>query len=283
VFGECAIIQRCQAHKIRNVVDQLPDEMKPSVRQAMRDAYAASDADRAHTMLKNLVRRLHDKHPGAAGSLEEGLDDTLSVKRLRLPKKLERQLSTTYRMLANAGELYQQPFIPGWINDLTATDPYYVLPVILFVTMFLQARLQPASADSTQQKFLQYVHGELLADDALMLAARRDELLRDGRGLALGDLPTDDVAAEQVEDDVQRVVRALRRSWQLRCVPRPHPVRRRRHQLRLDVHGMLSLRAALTDLPGLGEHAVHRSRRAQVLSVFEQLRVDLRRCQVHST
>lgn len=95
VFGERAIIQRCQAHKIRNVVDQLPDEMKPSVRQAMRDAYSASDADRAQTMLKNLVRRLHDKHPGAASSLEEGLDETISVKRLCLPKKLERQLSTT--------------------------------------------------------------------------------------------------------------------------------------------------------------------------------------------
>jgi YidC/Oxa1 family membrane protein insertase len=61
-----------------------------------------------------------------------------------------------YRMLSNAGELYQQPFIPGWINDLTATDPLHILPAILFVTMFVQARLQPAAADSTQQKFLQY-------------------------------------------------------------------------------------------------------------------------------
>jgi YidC/Oxa1 family membrane protein insertase len=61
-----------------------------------------------------------------------------------------------YRMLANAGELYLQPFIPGWINDLTATDPYYILPGVLFISMFLQARLQPASVDSTQQKFLQY-------------------------------------------------------------------------------------------------------------------------------
>jgi YidC/Oxa1 family membrane protein insertase len=61
-----------------------------------------------------------------------------------------------YRMLANAGELYQQPFIPGWIDDLTSTDPYYILPAILFITMFLQTRLQPASADSAQQKFLQY-------------------------------------------------------------------------------------------------------------------------------
>jgi putative transposase len=95
VFGERAIIQRCQAHKTRNVVDQLPDEMKPSVRQALRDAYAESNADRARTMLTNLVRRLRDDHPGAASSLEEGLDETLAVKRLRLSKKLERQLSTT--------------------------------------------------------------------------------------------------------------------------------------------------------------------------------------------
>jgi YidC/Oxa1 family membrane protein insertase len=61
-----------------------------------------------------------------------------------------------YRMLSNAGELYQQPFLPGWIDDLTATDPLHILPAILFVTMFVQARLQPAAADSTQQKFLQY-------------------------------------------------------------------------------------------------------------------------------
>jgi transposase-like protein len=44
VFGERAIVQRCQAHKLRNVVDQLPDDMKPSVRQALREAYAAGDA-----------------------------------------------------------------------------------------------------------------------------------------------------------------------------------------------------------------------------------------------
>jgi YidC/Oxa1 family membrane protein insertase len=61
-----------------------------------------------------------------------------------------------YRMLSNAGELFQQPFIPGWIDDLTATDPVYVLPALLVVTMFVQARLQPATADSRQQKFLQY-------------------------------------------------------------------------------------------------------------------------------
>ena len=61
-----------------------------------------------------------------------------------------------YRMLSNAGELYQQPFIPGWIDDLTNTDPYHIMPVLLIVTMFIQARLTPQSGDSRQQKFLQY-------------------------------------------------------------------------------------------------------------------------------
>lgn len=61
-----------------------------------------------------------------------------------------------YRMLSSAGELYQQPFIPGWINDLTSTDPYYVLPFILIATMFGQARLTPMTGDSRQQKFIQY-------------------------------------------------------------------------------------------------------------------------------
>jgi YidC/Oxa1 family membrane protein insertase len=61
-----------------------------------------------------------------------------------------------YRMLSSAGELYQEPFIPGWIDDLTNTDPYYILPIILTVTMFAQARMQPATGDSRQQKFLMY-------------------------------------------------------------------------------------------------------------------------------
>jgi YidC/Oxa1 family membrane protein insertase len=61
-----------------------------------------------------------------------------------------------YRMLSSAGELYQEPFIPGWIDDLTNTDPLHILPVVLMITMFAQARLQPATGDSRQQKFLQY-------------------------------------------------------------------------------------------------------------------------------
>jgi membrane protein insertase Oxa1/YidC/SpoIIIJ len=41
-------------------------------------------------------------------------------------------------------------------STISPTPPYYVLPAVLFISMFVQARLQPASVDSTQQKFLQY-------------------------------------------------------------------------------------------------------------------------------
>lgn len=61
-----------------------------------------------------------------------------------------------YRMLSSASELYLQPFIPGWIEDLTARDPFYILPVVVTATMFLQTKLQPATGDSMQQKIMLY-------------------------------------------------------------------------------------------------------------------------------
>jgi transposase-like protein len=95
VFGPLALVQRCQVHKIRNVLDQLPEAMRVSVRAAMREAYACADAVRAKKLLQNLARRLREAQPGAAASLEEGLDETLTVMRLGLPKSLARVLSTT--------------------------------------------------------------------------------------------------------------------------------------------------------------------------------------------
>ena len=61
-----------------------------------------------------------------------------------------------YRMLSSAGELYMQPFIGGWIDDLTAPDPTHVLPVVLVITMFAQARLTPQTGTSGQQKMIMY-------------------------------------------------------------------------------------------------------------------------------
>jgi YidC/Oxa1 family membrane protein insertase len=64
--------------------------------------------------------------------------------------------SALYLMLSATGELYQQAFVPGWINDLTNSDPTHVLPVLLVATMFLQARLTPQAANQPGAKMMQY-------------------------------------------------------------------------------------------------------------------------------
>ena len=58
-------------------------------------AFATRDPKRAQRLLEALVRRLEHQHPGAAASLREGLEETLTVMRLGLPGNLERVLSST--------------------------------------------------------------------------------------------------------------------------------------------------------------------------------------------
>src|SRR5690606_26396488 len=96
VFGKHALIQRCQEHKKRNVLDALPQNKRVSVKRALAEAFHTDDPARAKRMLDNLVRSLEEPHPGAAASLREGLEDLLTVKQLGLGgSALERTLSTT--------------------------------------------------------------------------------------------------------------------------------------------------------------------------------------------
>jgi putative transposase len=95
MWGKLAVIQRCQIHKMRNVLEHLPPSMEASVRQSIRQAYRIRDAEKARRMLLNLSARLDAQHPGAARSLKEGLDETLTVMGLGIPETLERMLSVT--------------------------------------------------------------------------------------------------------------------------------------------------------------------------------------------
>jgi putative transposase len=94
-FGERAMIQRCQAHKKRNVIEALPQRLRASVHSAINQAYASGDPKRGRRLLENLARKLDSDHPGAAASLREGLEETLTVMGLGLPANLERVLSST--------------------------------------------------------------------------------------------------------------------------------------------------------------------------------------------
>lgn len=95
VFGNFAAVQRCQVHKRRNVLDQLPDELRVQVRTAMNQAYGAAKYETALRQLQNQVRVLSKGHPSAADSLREGLHETLTVKKLGLTGALAKTLETT--------------------------------------------------------------------------------------------------------------------------------------------------------------------------------------------
>jgi putative transposase len=89
------VIHRCQLHKIRNVQDRLPDHLASTVAAKMRSAYHDPDPLNAQATLEALARDLDKSHPGAAGSLREGLVDTLTVGRLGVPPTLARTLRST--------------------------------------------------------------------------------------------------------------------------------------------------------------------------------------------
>jgi putative transposase len=88
------VIQRCQ-HKIRNVKDHLPQRLRSGVGRRMTDAYHAGSTLEAEAALLALAKELDRTHPGAAESLREGLDETLTVLRLGVPPTLARTLRST--------------------------------------------------------------------------------------------------------------------------------------------------------------------------------------------
>src|SRR5512133_227721 len=89
------VIQRCQLHKLRNVVDRLPDALASVVAKRMRRAYQLADPLVAQAELEALARELDRSHPGAASSLREGLAETLTIGRLGVPPTLARTLRST--------------------------------------------------------------------------------------------------------------------------------------------------------------------------------------------
>ncbi|HEY2977121.1 MAG TPA: IS256 family transposase [Burkholderiaceae bacterium] len=94
-FGASAIVQRCQEHKRRNVIEHLPEELHASVGRSMRNAWDGANAELAKKQLQRLATSLQAKHPGAAASLREGLEETLTVQGLGITGALYRTLRTT--------------------------------------------------------------------------------------------------------------------------------------------------------------------------------------------
>lgn len=95
VFGQYAIVQRCRVHKKRNVLEHLPESDRTQVRAAMNEAYQAKEYETGLRLLQNLARTLEKKHPSAAASLREGMEETLTITKLGLGGALAKTLETT--------------------------------------------------------------------------------------------------------------------------------------------------------------------------------------------
>ena len=95
VFGERAPVHRCVRHKERNVLDHLPERDRPAVKRRLRRAWAETDYHRALEQLRLLAAELERSHPGAAASLREGTEETLTLTRLGIKGNLKRTLEST--------------------------------------------------------------------------------------------------------------------------------------------------------------------------------------------
>jgi putative transposase len=94
VFGD-APVQRCVRHKERTVLDHLPERERPAVKQRLRRAWALDNHARALDQLKALASELDRTYPGAAGSVREGMEETLTLIRFGVSGNLKRTLEST--------------------------------------------------------------------------------------------------------------------------------------------------------------------------------------------
>lgn len=94
VYGGDSPVQRCRQHKIRNVMDHLPEELKDQVASVMKGAFRLEPSE-GKARLQQQASWLEREYPSAAESLREGLDEMFTINRLGLPAKLRRCLSST--------------------------------------------------------------------------------------------------------------------------------------------------------------------------------------------
>jgi putative transposase len=94
VFGADHPVQRCRQHKLRNVLDRLPEDQKDQVKSLLKAAWRL-DHKEGMAKIRKLSEWLERECPAAAASLLEGLEECFTINRLELPASLHRCLATT--------------------------------------------------------------------------------------------------------------------------------------------------------------------------------------------
>jgi putative transposase len=95
VFGERALVQRCTLHKRRNVTGYLPVGERDAVDRRLAKAFADPDPVKGLKACRDLARQLDNRHPDAAASLREGLEEMFTIANLGVTGRLRRSLTNT--------------------------------------------------------------------------------------------------------------------------------------------------------------------------------------------
>ena len=120
VFGADQPAQRCRAHKLRNVLDHLPEEQKEQVKSLMRAAWKM-EAKAGMARIRKLAEWLEREYPSAAASLIEGLEECFTLNRLGVPPSLQRCLATTNIIESpHAGVRIRTRRVTHWQNGTMA-------------------------------------------------------------------------------------------------------------------------------------------------------------------
>ena len=116
VFGSDQPVQRCRAHKLRNVLDYLSKEDRPQVKSVLRAAWKLPTKE-GMARVRKLAAWLDNSYPSAAASLLEGLEECFTINRLDPPPTLHRCLATTNIIESpHAGVRIQTRRVTHWQN-----------------------------------------------------------------------------------------------------------------------------------------------------------------------
>ena len=116
VFGAEQSVQRCRAHKLRNVLGYLPKDQQAQVKSVLRAAWKLPPKE-GIARIKKLAAWLDNSYPSAASSLIEGLEECFTINRLDIPPALHRCLATTNIIESpHAGVRIQTRRVTHWQN-----------------------------------------------------------------------------------------------------------------------------------------------------------------------
>ena len=125
VFGTAQHVQRCRNHKLRNVIEELPDDQQGQTLNLMRAAWKVTTPEEGEKRLEQLARFLERDYPTAAASLREGMAEMFTLQRLKLPPSLYKCLATTNviespqsgvaRRTANVTRWRDQEMVQRWV------------------------------------------------------------------------------------------------------------------------------------------------------------------------